>query len=117
MKRLQKIVIALSLIGITGGYGAYALVTNKQEPLKEVATQVKWYDTDATGQIMVSLRATPPPTGSGAGCYQSNSGDFCAREIQFDASVNPADLEGKNLAEIEDEFGEIELKGTAKHNN
>lgn len=92
-------------------------VDNIPAKTEKVTTRQQWYTTDATGQFIVSMLSTPPLNVGGPGCDQQNSGEYCAKLLEFDVSVDPADLENKSISEIEQDVTPIDEIGAAKHRN
>lgn len=92
-------------------------VDNITAKTEKVTTRQQWYTTDATGQFIVSILLTPPASGSGPGCAQLNTGDYCAKLLEFDMSVNPADLENKSIADIEQDITPVDELASARHEN
>ncbi|MCS3553150.1 MULTISPECIES: hypothetical protein [unclassified Sphingobacterium] len=88
---------------------------DKKEVVKKTTTQQQWYSTDASGQNIVALLTTPPPNVGGEGCDQMNNGDFCAKLLEFDENVNPTQLEGNSISDIETNITAIQERGAAKH--
>lgn len=105
----------ISLFVLLLGVFYIVKATEMEVGKNNIVMQQRWYSTDASGQNIGVLLTSPPPSVGGEGCDQLNSGDFCAKLLEFDASVNPEDLEGLSIADIENDITDVEERGAAKH--